>query len=129
MLEAPRTLRRRARGHDGGSAALYVNLARPRGGVVARYHRSGLEPVHDWVAAAATRDGHSLAVAVFGRSGNVRLEVRGEDGAEAVVDRLLAEWRRRGRPTTADLDVTVTYGPDGTPRTRLGWRRPLSPRR
>lgn len=123
MLDRPRVRRLPAKAGNGGSPALFLNLARPSGAVVARYYRSGLEPVRDWAAAVATLDGRSLAVLAFTRGGGIRRELRGDDRAGAAVDRLLADWRARGRPTTADLDVSVTYGNDGAPCTRLGWRR------
>jgi protein-L-isoaspartate(D-aspartate) O-methyltransferase len=109
MLTEPRT--RRAATRKG--AALWLQLARPRGGVVARYFRSGLAQ-HFGVAVAAT-DGRSLAVAV-GR----RTESYGDATADEILTRLLAEWRERGRPTTADLDVRVTYR-DGAPHVKIGW--------
>jgi hypothetical protein len=109
MLTEPRNrLVAAARG-----AELWLQLARPQGAVVLRYFRSGLAR-HFGVGVAA-RDGQGLAV-VVGR----RIESYGDVSADEVLTRMLEEWRRRGRPTTEDLDVRVTYR-DGAPRTKIGW--------
>jgi protein-L-isoaspartate(D-aspartate) O-methyltransferase len=106
---------------DTRSPALYVGLARPPRAVVVRYHRSGLEQTKQWAVGVATLDGRSLSVVTFTGGGRRRLESYGDAQAEDILGRLLADWRSRGRPGTADLRVTVTYGDDGTPRNQLAW--------
>lgn len=120
MLTAPRA--RRSPGSAG--AALWLQLARPKGAVPARYFRSGL--ASPFGVAVAALDGRSLAVAY-----GTRVEGYGDGAADGVLARLLTEWRERGRPATKDLDVTVTFR-DGSPHTEIGWARSarkLSPRR
>ncbi len=111
MLTEPRS--RRIAPSNG--ATLWLQLVRPPDAVAARYFRSGLATPFGIAVAAV--DGRSLAVAA-----GARLESYGDGAADQILTRMLEVWRERGRPTTEDLDVRVTY-PDGAPRTRIGWRQ------
>ncbi|MDQ3898611.1 MAG: methyltransferase domain-containing protein [Actinomycetota bacterium] len=120
MLTEPRT---RRLGRASGSATLWLLLARPRGAIVARYFRSDLGKHSHGAAAVAAVDGRSLALAV-----GTRMESYGDGRADDALSALLAQWRHAGRPATEDLDVTVRYRDDGSPRLTFGWRAPSTVR-
>jgi protein-L-isoaspartate(D-aspartate) O-methyltransferase len=130
MLEKPRVRTVAGSSAPGRSPVLWFQLAHPRGAVVAHYFRTDVMRRGRWAAAVAGLDGRSLTVAVFGATRGIRVESYGDGSTDAVFERLLADWRDRGRPGTRDLDVTITYpgNGDGSPRTRIGWRS-ATPRR
>jgi protein-L-isoaspartate(D-aspartate) O-methyltransferase len=75
-----------------------------------------------------SRDGASLAVIEpsFGRRTSTVssfLAFGGED-AEELLLRYVREWDRRGRPSEAELAITVTYDGRREARPRHRWRRP-----
>jgi protein-L-isoaspartate(D-aspartate) O-methyltransferase len=69
--------------------------------------------------AVLDRTGASVAALTRLPGGPGRIETWGDDRARGALEAQMARWERLGRPTLADLRITVRYGEDATPK---AWR-------
>lgn len=128
MIERPSGRRRLAPMEERRTPGLYLRLAQRRGAVTLSYWRTGLPRSLYGPVAAATPDGRSLAVVAFAAAKPTRLDSYGDSRAADALVALLDDWRRRGRPSPADLVVDVTFGDegddDGRSTLKLSWPQP-----
>jgi protein-L-isoaspartate(D-aspartate) O-methyltransferase len=119
VLGDPHSERRVRVAADGWPLALYLGLELPRRRVVESWSLPGI----GLVASA----GRSLALLAIvpptgpSRAAAGRLLGFGEDAALTELERAVAGWQARGRPTEDDLRLTVTFD-GGRARIRTRWR-------
>jgi protein-L-isoaspartate(D-aspartate) O-methyltransferase len=115
MLSRPRLRRVSAPTPAAASLVAYVAMADPPDGVTVRTFRPEPDGHYRAGAGVASPDGRGLALTV-GRPDRrgCRIEVYGEGPgaarAERSLDELVRQWRKAGRPSLADCQITVTYG-------------------
>lgn len=119
MLGTPRRRRLSTPKPAANSLVAYIAMANASEGVTVRSFRP--RAGHYRAAAGVViRDGSGLALAVGrpDRRGCV-IEVYGDGSgahqAERSLDELVQRWRRASRPSLADCEVTMTYGPMPSP--------------
>ena len=103
------------------SLIAFLGMTEAPDGVTVRTVRPEPDARYRAGAGVASRDGSGLALAVgLAERPGCRIEVYGEGpGARSAarsVDRLVRQWRKAGRPSLADCEISVTYGeaPTGT---------------
>ena len=100
------------------SLVAYLGMAKALDGVTVHSVRLDRDGHYCAAAGVASLDGRGLALAV-GRPDRrgCRIEVYGADSgaaqAERSLDGLVEQWRKAGRPSLADCEITMTY--DVTP--------------
>ena len=114
MLSKPQVRRVATPAPANSSLIAYLGMADAPDGVPVRSFRPEPGGGYRAVAGVASRDGSGLALAV-GRSGRpgCRIEVYGEGpGARTAarsLDELVRRWRKAGRPSLADCEISITY--------------------
>ncbi len=121
MLSKPRVRRVATSAPANTSLIAYLGLAEAPEGVRVRTFRPEPDGRYRAVAGVASTDGNGLALAVgLAERPGCRIEVYGEEpgakNAARSLDELVRRWRKAGRPSLADCDISITYGvpPTGT---------------
>ena len=90
---------------------LYLTIEAPENRYIGGWPRIGV----------VSADGSGLAMLAGGPKTFTHIEAYGDPDSERLLGELIEKWRKRGRPTSKDLQVEVGFAPTGSSNIRLSW--------